>query len=133
MNELGQVSPSTGIIAATGTAETQAQTRRANLERARRTASADQVANARDAQARRAEQFRESTEIIQRAIGANTRLEIAEGQGANPFTYRAVDIDSGEIVSEWPPEQFASLVDALATEADTRGATVSGLLVNAQI
>ncbi len=110
-----------------------ARDRAAELERARRSATATQVENAESAKARRTEQFRESSELISRAIGANTRVEISAGQGSNPFTYRAVDIDSGEIVSEWPAEDFANLLSVLA---DANGSIVgdspAGILLDQQ-
>ena len=103
-----------------------AEGRRADLEAARRAASAEQVARAEQAASRRSEQFEVTTEIIQRAIGANTRLEIEAGNGSNPFVYRAIDRDTGEIVSEWPPAQFAALIEKAASPGDA----ITGLIVN---
>ena len=72
--------------------EVAANQRRQGLEQARRAATAQQVQSAEAASAQRAEQFRESAEIVQRAIGANTRLEISAGQGSNPFTLSLIHI-----------------------------------------
>lgn len=97
-----------------GTAIAGAQDRKGDLEQARRSATENSLAQAQDAKERRSEQFRESSELISRAIGANTRLEISSGEGSNTFSYRAIDVDTGEVVSEWPGEDFANLLAVLA-------------------
>ncbi|MEM1193213.1 MAG: hypothetical protein AAGH42_07450 [Pseudomonadota bacterium] len=140
MNEIQSVQGSVGVgvnAPTTGDGQVQASRRRANLEQARRSASADQIAAAERDTRRRAERFRESTEIIQRVIGANTRVEIAEGDGPNPYTYRAIDINSGEVVSEWPPVQFAAMIEAAViseTSASSRGGIdLSGIALDETI
>ncbi len=125
MNEVNAINP---VTPANNISAERAAQRTAGLETARREATANRVADAEVAQQQRAEQFRQSNEIISRAIGANTRLEISTGQGSNPFTYRAVDVNTGEIVSEWPPEQFANLISALVSEAES-----AGIVVNEQV
>lgn len=112
-----------------------ADQRRAQLEAARRRASAAQVESAQVASEQRAEQFRAANEIVSRAVGANTRLEISSGEGSNPFTYRAVDIDTGEVVSEWPPEQFANFIAQLGAQLNAQlggQAQGSGIVVDEQ-
>jgi len=91
-----------------------AENRSQSLERARRSLTAERVADAEQARDRQNAQFEAAREILQRAVGANTRLEIEAADGPSPFVYRAIDISSGEIVSEWPPVQFASMLRATA-------------------
>ncbi len=108
-----------------------ANQRNDDLREARRAASADRVADAQREQDQRAEQFRETSEIIQRAIGANTRLEITAGLETNRFIYRAIDVDTGEVVSEWPPEQFARFINDLG-EQSTSTQQLAGLVLDEQ-
>ncbi|MEL6378479.1 MAG: hypothetical protein AAFQ29_01800 [Pseudomonadota bacterium] len=132
MNEIQSVQgPPVGAAAGLtgGDGQSQANRRRASLEQARRSASADQIAAAERDTRLRAERFRESTEIIQQALGVNTRVEIAEGDGANPYTYRAIDINSGEVVNEWPPVQFAALLGA-AVSGESDGIAVIGIALD---
>ena len=83
------------------------------LADARRQARNAQLDAARAAQENRAVQFAETRDLIARAIGANTRLSISRSDASDIFVYRAIDRDSGEIVQEWPPQQFAEFVRQL--------------------
>jgi len=108
-----------------------AENRSQSLEQARRSLTAERVADAEQARDRQNAQFEAARETLQRAVGANTRLEIEAADGPSPFVYRAIDISSGEIVSEWPPVQFASMLretaDALSLTAPS-GVTVDETL-----
>lgn len=124
MTDINGLTSSSGTTAPTANSPIQAgvqsaRTRNESLANARQAANANRVEDARAAEARRTEQFRESNEIVQRAIGANTRLEISSSEQGNQFIYRAVDIDTGEVVSEWPPAQFtAQLASVLENSRD---------------
>ena len=85
--------------------------RSAELADARRRASVSALQSAAAAEARRAEQRAETRAIIEHAIGANTRLSIARNDAVDTFVYRAIDRDTGEVVHEWPPVQFARFLE----------------------
>lgn len=80
------------------------------LAEKRRTLSAEQVARAEDQRARAADQLAEVREAVQRVLGANTRLSISRSETSFDFIYRAIDIDTGEVVNEWPQDSFIELV-----------------------
>ncbi|MEO0878447.1 MAG: flagellar protein FlaG [Pseudomonadota bacterium] len=80
------------------------------LAEARRTARESQLASAEQSRADQAAQIAEAREIIARAVGANTRLSIERRADASTFVYRAIDQATGEVIQEWPPEQFAEAV-----------------------
>ncbi len=105
-----------------------AQSRSQGLEQARRSLNAERLADAEQARDRQNAQIEAAREILQRAVGANTRLEIEAADGPSPFVYRAIDINSGEIVSEWPPVQFASMLRETADALSL--ATPSGITVD---
>lgn len=76
----------------------------------RRQATENQIARAEDSRARASDQLAELREAVARVIGANTRLSITRPDDSASFVYRAIDIDTGEIVSEWPQQTFVELV-----------------------
>jgi len=84
--------------------------RSAALAASRKRAQAAQIASAEAARASQSEQFAISSEAIARAIGANTRLSIERTTSTDVFVYRAIDRDTGEVVREWPPQQFAEFL-----------------------
>lgn len=92
------------------------QERTAALADARRHAQQAHLQSAQEAETRQSEQFAKASEAVQRALGANTRLSIARNEAAGIFVYRAIDRDTGEVIQEWPPEQFVRLVEALNAE-----------------
>lgn len=94
------------------------QERTAALAEARKRAHQQHLQSAQEAEVRQSEQFAAAREAIQRALGANTRLSISRSANAGIFVYRAIDRDTGEVIHEWPPEQFVRLVEALNAEAD---------------
>ena len=108
------------------------QARNAELANARRTAGENALANAEAAQARKADQREMTRAIIERAVGANTRLSIARNDMADTYIYRAVDRDTGEVIKEWPPVQFAQFLQENGAGEISR-ADLQGLLVNEQV
>ncbi len=80
------------------------------LADARRRVSQAAIADAQAAEARRAESRADVRAILERAVGANTRLSVVRNESALTFVYRAIDRDTGEIVREWPPAEFAQFL-----------------------
>ncbi|MEL7485825.1 MAG: hypothetical protein AAGJ87_01270 [Pseudomonadota bacterium] len=111
-------------------------TRNEALAAARRQARDAQLDAARVSQENRTEQIAASRELIARAIGADTRLSIARSASNDIFVYRAIDRESGEIVQEWPPQQFAEFVRGLvesATLSDDAAAAAVGAVINREV
>lgn len=96
-----------------------ARARNEALAEARARTRADSVEQARDQRVRSAEALAATREAIARAIGFNTRLSISRAEGALDFVYRAIDIDSGEIVQEWPEEAFLTLIKGIRGDVTT--------------
>lgn len=96
----------------------QGQERAAALAEARRRSSAEARQSVAEATARQEELFAASREIIAQATGANTRLSITKSEQAGVFVFRAIDVETGEVVMQWPPEQFAALAKSLGLAAD---------------
>ena len=94
------------------------------LADARRRASQSALANAEAAEARRADSFENARDILSRALGANTRLAIARQDESLTFVYRAIDVDTGEIVREWPPADFARFLETNGELLDRPGVVV---------
>ena len=86
------------------------------------------TADAETQQARAAEALAATREAIARAIGANTRLSISRGAGATEFIYRAIDIDSGEVVQEWPQGAFLNLIRGV--REDVAADVTAGLVLD---
>lgn len=84
----------------------------------RRQANAEQVARAEQAQARTADRLAEVREAVARVLGANTRLSIAR-TNAFDFVYRAIDIDTGEVINEWPQAVFVDLIRGVRDDVRT--------------
>ena len=96
----------------------QGQERAAALAEARRRSSAEARQSVAEATARQEELFAASREIIAQATGANTRLSITKSEQAGAFVFPAIDVETGEVVMQWPPEQFAALAKSLGLAAD---------------
>jgi uncharacterized FlaG/YvyC family protein len=92
--------------------------RSAALAQSRREANAEQLARAEQAQARTSDRLAEVREAVARVLGANTRLSIAR-TSAFDFVYRAVDIDTGEVVNEWPQAVFVELIRGVGEDVRT--------------
>lgn len=106
----------------------QVRERSAALADARRQSSAAAIERAAASEARSTEQVAETREAISRALGANTRLSIARDPGSPRFVYRAIDVDTGEIVHEWPQERFIDLIRGV--REDVRTDIDAGLLLD---
>ncbi|MEX0643879.1 MAG: flagellar protein FlaG [Parvularculaceae bacterium] len=103
--------------------------RAAALAEARRQVSGAQVEAERAAQTRRTETIAETRAAIAEALGANTRISITRGEEALMFVYQAIDVNSGEVVQEWPPERFVEFVNSIRPGA---GEDVAGLIVDSE-
>lgn len=106
--------------------------RSAALADARRRASQAAVQDADAAEARKAEQLQTARKIIERALGANTKLSIARNDTIKGFVYRAIDVNSGEVVREWPPVQFAQFLREHGAAKALSADALSGLLIDEQ-
>ncbi len=100
------------------------------LAAARQRASQAALKSADAAEARRADQREMVRGILERAVGANTRLSITRGDDVGAYVYRAIDVDSGEVVSEWPPEQFIQLLEDNGIAAGLAAEALAGLTVD---
>ncbi len=108
--------------AQTNLAADRANERAASLAEARREFSQTSAAAADEARARTADALAATREAIARAVGANTRLSISRSEEAYRFVYRAIDVNTGEVVQEWPEEQFVDLIRAARPQTDDAGA-----------
>jgi flagellar protein FlaG len=109
----------TNSTSATAPIDQAGQERSAALAEKRRALSAEQVAKSDAARAERAEQLAEIREAIARVVGANTRLSVARSEMTANFVYRAIDIDTGEVVHEWPQDRFIELIRGVQQDVRT--------------
>ena len=100
------------------------------LAAARQRASQAALQSADAAEARRADQREMVRGILERAVGANTRLSITRGESVGAYVYRAIDVESGEVVREWPPEQLIQLLEENGVAANLAAEALSGLSVD---
>ncbi|MFZ5617047.1 MAG: flagellar protein FlaG, partial [Pseudomonadota bacterium] len=100
-------------------ADRSAEQRKEALAENRRTQTAEQIDRAEAARARSADQLAELREAVARVLGANTRLSISRSETSLNFIYRAIDIDTGEIVNEWPQDTFIELVRGVREDVRT--------------
>ncbi len=98
------------------------------LAQKRRELTQDQLARADDSKARAADQLAELREAVARVVGANTRLSISRSENSLGFVYRAIDVDTGEIVNEWPQDKFVDLVRGV--REDVRTDVDAGLMLD---
>ncbi len=107
----------------------QGQERAAALAEARRRSSAEVRQDAVESTARQEELLAASRDVIARATGANTKLSITKSEESGVFVFKAIDVETGEVVLQWPPEQFAALVKSLGgPEAEA----LAGLVVDSE-
>jgi len=108
--------------------ETSGERRNSALADKRRELTQEHIARAEDSRAKAADQLAELREAVARVIGANTRLSITKAADSQNFVYRAIDVDTGEIVSEWPQDVFVDLVRGV--REDVRADIDSGLVLD---
>lgn len=67
--------------------------------------------------AARRQSDRELIEAIDRLAGqfSDSRLTIVKHEGADAFVYRMIDQESGEVIRQWPSENFLELRTYLRT------------------
>jgi len=99
--------------------ENSAERRSDALAEKRREATQEHVARAEAARARSADHLAELREAVARVLGANTRLSISRSETTLNFVYRAIDIETGEIVNEWPQDRFIELVRGVREDVRT--------------
>ena len=109
-----------------------ASQRTAALAEARQRASQTALQTAEAAQSRKAEQREMLRSILEQAVGANTRLSISRREGVDSFVYRAIDVNSGAVVREWPPVQFANFLQERGASQRLAAEAMAGLLVDEQ-
>ena len=100
------------------------------LAQSRRRATQAALQSADAAEARRADQRELVRGILERAVGANTRVSITRGDDTGVYVYRAIDIDSGEIVREWPPEQLVQILEDNGAGAALAADALAGLSID---
>jgi uncharacterized FlaG/YvyC family protein len=108
--------------------ENSGERRNSALADKRRELTQDHIARAEDARAKAADQLAELREAVARVLGANTRLSITKATNSRNFVYRAIDVDTGEIVNEWPQDVFIDLVRGV--REDVRTDIDSGLMLD---
>jgi uncharacterized FlaG/YvyC family protein len=104
-----------------------AEERSSALAEARRQASAARQAEADAAKARQTDAIASTREAIAQAIGANTRVAIARAEGSPTFIYQAIDVETGEIVRQWPMQKFVELLNGIRPGA---GDHIAGLVLD---
>lgn len=118
MNGPNGINPANSALAAT-------VEQRDDLAQSRRRATEAALDRAKAGEAQRASSRESVRAQLERAVGANTRLSIERNESALTFVYRAIDRDTGEVLREWPPADFARFVeDVLGKNAisDSAGA-----------
>lgn len=98
------------------------------LAERRKALNAEVAARAEEAKARSADRLAEVREAVARVLGANTRLSISRSESSLDFVYRAIDVDTGEIVNEWPQEVFIDLIRGVRD--DVRSDVDAGLMLD---
>lgn len=98
------------------------------LAERRKALNAEVAARAEAAKARSADRLAEVREAVARVLGANTRLSISRSESSLDFVYRAIDVDTGEIVNEWPQEVFIDLIRGVRD--DVRSDVDAGLMLD---
>ena len=86
---------------------------------ARRRSAAELSQRQQESQARTADRLSEVREAVARVLGLNTRLSITRPENSLNFVYRAIDIDTGEVVNEWPESRFIDLVRGVSQDVRT--------------
>ena len=103
------------------------------LAQARRRLQAEKLQAQQSSREAQSQQLQASREAIARALGVNTRLSIERTNTQDVFVYRAIDRETGEVVNEWPPQQFAELIQSVIESGDGAEqveAPQSGIVVN---
>lgn len=52
--------------------------------------------------------------LIKKSLPTNSKLQIEQDKITGTFIYRAIDPDTGEVISQWPSEKMLELRDFLA-------------------
>ncbi len=52
--------------------------------------------------AQQADGLQRTQQLVSELVGANTRVQIDRRENAPGFHYTAVDIETGEVIAEWP-------------------------------
>ena len=52
--------------------------------------------------------------LIKKSLPPNSKLQIEQDKITGTFIYRAIDPDTGEVISQWPSEKMLELRDFLA-------------------
>lgn len=57
--------------------------------------------------AQQADRLERTQQLVSELVGANTRVQVDRRENAPGFHYKAVDVETGEVIAEWPfvPEQ----------------------------
>ena len=98
------------------------------LAEKRKALNAEVAARAEEAKARSADRLAEVREAVARVLGANTRLSISRSESSLDFVYRAIDVDTGEIVTELP--QDVCIDSIRGVRDDVRSDVDAGLMLD---
>ena len=63
--------------------------------------------------------------LIKKSLPTNSKLQIEHDKSTGTYIYRAIDPDTGEVISQYPPEELVKLREYLAEMA--------GMLVDKKI
>jgi uncharacterized FlaG/YvyC family protein len=63
--------------------------------------------------------------LIKKSLPANSKLQIEQDKTSGTFIYRSINPDTGEVITQWPPEKLLELRDYLKE--------MEGVLVNKQV
>jgi uncharacterized FlaG/YvyC family protein len=63
--------------------------------------------------------------LIKKSLPPNSKLQIEQDKTSGTFIYRSVNPDTGEVITQWPPEKLLELRDYLKE--------MEGVLVNTQV
>jgi uncharacterized FlaG/YvyC family protein len=63
--------------------------------------------------------------LIKKSLPPNSKLQIVQDKSSGTFIYRSINPETGETISQWPPEKLLALRDYLRE--------MEGMLVDKQV
>lgn len=52
--------------------------------------------------AQQADRLQRTQQLVSELVGANTRVHVDRRENAPGFHYKAIDVETGEVIAEWP-------------------------------
>jgi uncharacterized FlaG/YvyC family protein len=56
------------------------------------------------------------TQLLDSYLGDNARLSIEHDKSTGRFIYRSIDEETGDVIAQWPDEQFLSQLEHIVAE-----------------